>query len=375
MDKQSSGARTAPLTAGDTCMTFEEGRKACRGAVKLADLRGTWFEMGRQYGALMSAELHDVSAFVDRIMAAGPDNAASAEVICAVQVRQMPVNIRRFFAGTAETAGLDLQQLYRANAVEYIAGLPQCSALAAWDAYAEGPLVFGRNYDYGAIFLELNQDVAVTVFHPADGSPAVAIIGYAGEIYTVNGINEAGIFLELNNGTPSTRMQPLTTRISGTTCLFDALFKADTLDYLDLFFETARCSDSYTINAADSREARSYEWCPTGVLRGDAVMPRGLLASTNHYVNPDWPFPLPSDETSWDSVTRRRNLLALGEARKGRIDPESMMAILDIRLEDGGVTDDLTVYQLTVIPERRRLWIKITGASGWTEIDLADFFA
>lgn len=375
MRKKDMKTADAPLTIGDACAAFEGGRKVCRGAVKIADLRGTWFEMGRQYGALASEELNEVCAFVGRIAAASPENAVSADRICAVQVRQMPYSIRRFFAGAAETSGLTVPQLYFANAVEYIAGLPQCSALAAWGDYADGALVFGRNYDYGEAFLELNRDVLVTVFHPADGSLSTAIVGYAGEIYAVNGMNEKGIFLELNNGTPSTRMAPLATRIAGTTSLFDVLFKADTLDYLDLFFETVLCSDSYTINAADGAEARSYEWCLTGARRADSCAPKGLLASTNHYLHPDWPFPLPADGESWQSITRRKNLLAIAEAGKGRFDAAVMCAALDRRIEDGGVTDELTVYQLVAVPERRALWIKVTGASEWTEIDLGSFFA
>ena len=352
--------------------TFEPGGKAVRGAVRVVNLRGTWRDMGRQYGALLSDALRSVSAFVERIAAVSADHAAKANEIAASLYRQTPHNIRAFFAGAAETSGLTENQLYRANAVEYISGLPACTAVAAWNGYADGALVFGRNYDYGKDFHEMAQNTVVTVFHPSDGSQAAAIIGYAGEIYAVNGMNESGVFLELNNATPSTRMDMVFTRAQGTTCLFDALFKADTLDDLDIFMETARCSDSYIINAADAREARSYEWCHTGVRR---ILPSGLLLSTNHYVHPDWDFPPVDDAHSWDSVTRYKNLAALVEKYKGRFNVDTMRDLLDLRFENGGVTDDLTVYQLIAVPEARALWMKVSGASDWTEIDLRSFFA
>lgn len=97
----------------------------------------------------------------------------------------------------------------------------------------------GRNYDYSEAFALLRDDVAVTVYHPADGSLAVAMVGYVGEIYAVNGLNEKGIFMELNNGKPSADIKSPDTRVTGTTMLFSALFEIDELDDWDLFFRRA----------------------------------------------------------------------------------------------------------------------------------------
>ena len=97
----------------------------------------------------------------------------------------------------------------------------------------------GRNYDYSEAFALLRDDVAVTVYHPADGSLAVATVGYVGEIYAVNGLNEKGIFMELNNGKPSADIKSPDTRVTGTTMLFSALFEIDELDDWDLFFRRA----------------------------------------------------------------------------------------------------------------------------------------
>lgn len=199
------------------------------------------------------------------------------------------------------------------------------------------------------------------------------LIGYAGEIYAVNGFNEAGLFLELNNGTPSTGMPADMHRVCGTTGLFETLFRADSLDGLDSFFQAILCDDSYIINAADAREARSYEWSQIGVKRADQYTPEGLLASTNHYVHPDWPWPVPDDARSWNSITRREHLLNLAEANKGQITAERMCELLDLNLADGGVTDELTVYQMVVEPENMKLRLKITGACDWTLIDLGSF--
>lgn len=64
----------------------------------------------------------------------------------------------------------------------------------AWGDYAEDKLIIGRNYDYSEAFALLKDDVFVTVYHLSDGALATATIGYAGEIYAVNDLNEKGVF-------------------------------------------------------------------------------------------------------------------------------------------------------------------------------------
>ena len=247
------GSRGA-VSAGDP-MVFEQGRKVKNGCVSVVDLRGTWREMGRQYGKLMESELRDVYAFTELIIEARVGNSDKADSIVQVQTRQTPYRIREFFEGAAETSGFTVEQLQRINAVERIAGLPRCSAAAVWGDYAASSLVFGRNYDYADVFAELYDDVAVTVYHPADGALAAATVGYVGEIYAVNALNEKGIFLELNNGKPSAPVSSPNDRVTGTTMLFSSLFECDELGDLELFFNTVNCSSSYIINAADSSRA------------------------------------------------------------------------------------------------------------------------
>lgn len=361
------------LSADCPARSFEMGTKTSMNGINVVDLHGTWHEMGRQYGALLKDELTEVYLFVKTIIQYSVGNAKKADSIIEVQTAQTPYRISEFMRGAAETSGLTVEQLQAVNAVERIGGLPKCSAVFCWDDYAAGPLVIGRNYDYSDAFALLKDDVAVTVYHPADGSLAVATVGYVGEIYAVNGLNEKGIFMELNNGKPSANIKSPDSRITGTTMLFSALFEIDELEDWDLFFSTVNCSSSYIINVADSRVARSYEWCPVGFKPGGSDLPDGLLVSTNYYVNPEWLFALPSDEASWQGLTRRNNLIALSEKAKGGIDAQKMLDIIETSVEDGGAMDELTVFQMVVVPESRNLWIRVIGGSGWTQIDLSGF--
>ena len=362
-----------PITIESVEQVFEQGCRASMNGISVVSLHGTWREMGRQYGMLMKEELEEVYFFVETIVEYSVGNAQKAESIVALQTAQTPYRINAFFEGAAETSGLTVKQLQMVNAVERIGGLPRCSAAFCWGEYAAGPLVIGRNYDYSEAFALLKDDVAVTVFHPSDGSLATATVGYVGEIYAVNAINEKGIFLELNNGKPSANIKSPNSRITGTTMLFSAMFEIDELADWELFFNTSNCSSSYIINVADSSSACSYEWCPIGVKHGEQTLPEGLLVSTNYYVNKEWLFAVPSDAASWEGLTRRSNLIALCEAAKGEVDAQRMMKIIETPIEEGGAQNELTVYQLVVVPETLTLWLRVIGGTDWIRIDLAGF--
>lgn len=361
------------ITIADAELEFEQGSKATQGDIKVVNLQGTWRQMGRQYGYLMKEELQELIVFLDIIMEAKEGNTEMAQFIVDQQTAQTPYRISEFFEGAAETSGLTVEQLQTVNAVERIGGLPRCSVAMAWDEYAASDLVIGRNYDYSESFALLKDAIAVTVYHPADGALATATIGYVGEIYAVNGINEKGIFLELNNGKPSANIKSPDSRITGTTMLFECLFEADDLSDMELFFNTVNCSSSYIINVADEKEGQSFEWCPIGVKHGDEELPEGLLVSTNYFVNPDWLFAVPSDEASWSGLTRRNNLINLCEEQKGELDESKMMEIMNRTVEEGGAKNKLTVYQIVFTPKEKSLWLKITGGSDWTRIDLNSF--
>ena len=360
-------------SAGRSSSDTPKAVKYKAGPVSIVDLHGTWHEMGRQYGELMKDELNDVLDFLKSIIASNQGNSDKTLSIVAQQAAQTPYRIAEFMRGASETSGLTYEQIHMINAVERIGGLPHCSVAMAWGDYTDGSLVIGRNYDYADFFSEVADDVAVTVFHPADGALATATIGYVGEIYAVNAINEVGIFLELNNGKPSANIKSPNYRFTGTTMLFDIMFDADDLNAIDLFFNTTNSSSSSIINVADSQKGVSYEWCPVGVKRGESENPEGLLVSTNYFLNPEWDFPVPSNEDSWDAITRRENLLRLLDEKKGSVDVETMQKIIATPFEDGGAMLGLTVYQLVVVPETLELWIRVIDSDddSWFSVDLA----
>ncbi len=349
--------------------SFESGRFFEYNGLNILDLHGSWYEMGRQYGFLAAELLHDVyQNFMLYNMERESDRAPFVQAVADKLYRYYPHRLRQLFSGMAETSGLTLEQLKTVNVVEFSAAVFNCSAMAVWDDYAAGNLVYGRNYDAPG-FQPLGKDVLLTAYHPSDGSLATATIGYAGEIYAVNGLNEKGIFLELNNGMPSGGTEILYERLASTTELMMMLLDADSLDYADAFLRTVKGFASYTIGIADAREARSYEWCARGVARAPLTAD-GLMVMTNHYVSDEWDFAKPDDEQSWGSLTRCANLKTLAEQSRGTIDASLMRRIMQTPIKDGGPGHDCTVYQIVIEPQTMMLWMQVAGVTSWQQVDM-----
>lgn len=340
--------------------------------IEVVSLYGSWHQMGCQYGELGREKMLDVLGYIDAQLGGRTESIDSAAVVAERLYAASPDCIKEFFDGLSKSSGISLERVKLCNAVEYIESAFFCSFMAAWGSYSGGRLVAGRNYDAYS-YSEIGKDIIVTVFHP-DGGMAAAIVGYAGEVYCVNGFNEKGFFVELNNGMPSAGSEIHWDLCPSTSRLLELLLQAETMDDVDSFFRTTQSFSSFVIGVCNKDEARTYEWCHDGVKRGDGVCPEGLAVSTNHYVNGEWPYAVPTDESSWNSITRRANLLEMAEKHKGNIDVETMESILSASLEDGGPHHALTRYQIVAVPADYTLHIHVPGIADWAEVNLQKFF-
>ena len=352
--------------------TSHYGAREMYGPVTLVNLHGTWQEMGEQYGRLLKDRLIYVNQFIEKKMETADKDLAAA--IVATQSENALSHINDFYRGAAKGSGLSVPEIQKINCLERLPGMLQCSAAIAWDEYTNGDLIIGRNYDYGSSFHDIADDIAVTIYHPADGSLPVATIGYVGEIYAVNAMNPTGLFLEYNNGTPTTGSIKAPPSFTGTSSLFDIMFRARAIGDLDRFFNTVRASSGCIINAADATDARSYEWTYAETKRGDVGNTESLIVSSNYFLNPDWSYPVPEDEKSWMGKTRRDGLLALCRAQKGNIDVEAMKRIITTEMKDGGAANTFTVYQIVTVPRTQEMWIRVVDRGDFVKIDLTKYW-
>jgi hypothetical protein len=358
---------------------FEGGRSVEFGNFTILDLRGTWREMGRQYGALASGALRGMYAeAIEKRLSDGGKNREIIDAAAREFYANFPYKLKEVLIGISETCGLELGKILLLNAVEVLVAdelwhQANCSGIAVWGEYSSGSLIYGRNYDYFDWFRDLGKYLTVAIFHPSDGSLAVAAIGYPGEIYVATGINERGIFLELNNGEPSGGALTYHNRVPAVAELFMFLLDSPDLDQLESFFHSTRSNFAYVVGTADDQTSRCFEWPVFDVKRRLSVRRPGLMVATNHFTEPSWGLPKPDDKKFSLTRGRRQNLLNLAEHFKGSIDVARMKKILDTRIEDLGATADSTVYQVIAEPRSMTLSLKVPDLTEWTDIPIGKF--
>ena len=386
----SEGETPGGLTPVQSC---GPGSKYLDASGKLVVLRlqGTFREMGRQYGALLRAEIRGMHEEI-RAQYALNKIAIRGERLEAFSGRLFglyPVRFKELAQGISEGAGIDRNTLaVNSEFLDYFLKhhfLPgtgklqpaACSTLSAWGPYTrDGALVMGSNFDFPPWFKNFSPYLVVVVFNPADGSNPVALLTYAGQIGALQAFNKAGFILENNDGSSYGDMKRhFGKRVPFLAKLPQMAFDCASFPRLDAEMLSYRSHYPLVFSIAGPSRASVYEVATVGVKKREPEK-EGILAGVNHYLNPSWP-PLPTQnrEAVDNSVLRQKNLLALAEKNKGEIDEARMMSILDVPISDGGATPpERNVYRFVADPELKRWWIKAPDYLDWTCIELDKLF-
>ncbi|MBQ9772955.1 MAG: hypothetical protein IJW23_14125 [Lentisphaeria bacterium] len=361
---------------------FENGRKFYQGTLCIVDLKGSFFEMGRQYGALLRNELEKVYRFA----CANQDGfkylgclGGSNTTVCGFR------KYDEFFRGMSETSGLSLEQLLAVNAVEVIyldliaKGMgsmfdaSRCSTLAANGSLTEnGNSVIGRNYDWLPEFEEIADTLVLTVFHPSDGSNAVASFNWTGCLYMTTGLNSAGIYMGLNSGMFADK-NACPERIHNVWMLWEMLWNCSDLDTVKRCFNTFRSAAGYLIMGASARETECFQWHTQGMWFPAPRSGNGdLIAAANHFASSEWKNdPLAEDDTIASSVQRRENLLSLAK-KYSRITPVEMMELLSVPYAEGGAKVRGTMFQIVTDVQEKIWYVRTCLMNEWACVPLAD---
>ncbi|MCK9614186.1 MAG: C45 family autoproteolytic acyltransferase/hydrolase [Candidatus Omnitrophica bacterium] len=370
---------------------FEGGKLYKAGKINVLELRGSYRQMGRQYGGLLKGDWEKCYqiAFEKYFIGNNGMTYETLDKIAKDYFRRLPKRLQDLIYGMAETSGISLEKHILLNTLDACAEIwgaygklipgtqgMGCSAIVAWGKYTGGgPLVVGRNYDYLSYFEELLPFMECVVYNPNDGSIPTASFAFLGAVYTQNGMNKNGIFLELNDE-ESTGAITRRDRVPNMANLMLFLLDYPTMDGINTGFNTTLPDFACIIQVADKDAAYSYEWATYG-LRRKAGSADGLLAVSNDFTDPSWGlWPSPLGE----STERRENLYALGDKYKGRLNVDTMKKLLGIPIDKGGATRPKnpkieTLYQMIAVPAELKWWINLTGYQGWTEINLAPLFA
>ncbi len=363
--------------------SFEGGKLFKSGKINILVLQGSYRQMGRQYGHLLSSELKGLykSAVVNYFQKEKGLSSDSMKKAAMYLYRFYPQRFKDIIIGMAETSGLSLDEQIMLNALEHFGSMSGCSGIIAWGKYTKDkPLVAGRNYDWFDKYADFAKSLTVTVFNPDSGIPN-AIVTFTGVIYATTGMNAEGIMLELNNGLPTGGSLSYANRVPAIVNLLAALTDCSSLDQLDAFFNTTRTNFAFIINTADKTTGVSYEWAPFEHRRRNGD-PEGLLVSTNHFTDPSWGIAM-KDSVGFETVRRRDNLLALADKNKDKIDVVKMKAMLDTPMKNGGATWPVersersayrTVYQIVIVPDSLQMWVKVPAYQEWTAVELKKLF-
>ncbi|MEE9910936.1 MAG: hypothetical protein K4571_04355 [Deltaproteobacteria bacterium] len=362
--------------------TYEGGALYKAGSVNVLSLKGTHYQMGRQYGMLMKDEMNALLALAVSKYSVWLSEARMLQVANAYYAN-FPQKYRDVIAGMAETSGLGLDRQIVVNGIEIIQKInsivpaAHCTGLVVWGDYTGGaPLIFGRSNDDHPFFRNFGGYVVVAVFNPTDGGIPTAVINYAGAIYAPTALNRYGIFMEINSGNSpgGFKLDRKPTVVS----MFEFLQSCQTLAQVNEAFQTMQADISSIVNVSDLHGVYSFE-CSLDAMKRASVDPEGLLVSTNHFLDPSWglspPTPDQDAANGW-TVARRTNGLAWAEAHRGQATVERMMAIMskEIVTEKGLYNSTSTIFQVVAVPAALTIWLRAPDHFEWQKIELGGLF-
>ena len=348
-------------------------------------LSGSWKEMGRQYGSLVADDLKEFhDAITQDIVSRGMDKDTLLKT-SEEFTDSLNDNMRELMQGMSETSGLTYGQIQQLNAGMII--LPgqlfgdqtpsACSGIAVWGNYtADGKLIFGRNWDMDRAGMEKYMKyLAVVVYNPNSGS-SFAEVHPLGNIYPETGLNERGLFLEINNGTESDS-QCYADRENSVAVLAEALNKCSTVNEATDYIGNIPADMSYIIQVASPENCVSIER-PTFGYRVRKGEQDGLLVAYNSFIQP---YPdawrgLVSDPPTLETDPRYKNLMdtANSDAYYGKFDVKAMKTLMSLDAKHGGAVHNGTVLQVIAVPEELRLWFHGYDYSDWQQVDLSGLF-
>lgn len=358
-------------------------------------LNGSWYEMGRQYGALSKEPMQ---AMYDKIVQPEFDNGLISqeeafELFGRRVFKSLSLRRKQYFQGVADGLGWPLEKVVvldqsgpMAIYLGKLHSFSGCTSLTTWgENTQQGHTLVGRNMDWSEIFLDF--PIFVTVYNPTDGSNSVVNVSWPGWQWLVTGFNDKGVYTDLHDGTSMGGNIVSIEKPSFLNSVFDFMAESDDVAALSARFQAAKTDVAAIWMLADKGHACAYENTIQENRLRIAEKDAQSFITVNTFLNPDWG--LGRRETQSFSLKRFDNLEARHSEKAGAIDAQGMRDIFDIPLynqdgsfkENGGVTKptnqdvDLTNYQIVTNLDEQQLWVKLPALEGdWAHIDVKALF-
>lgn len=400
--------------------THGKGSHHTVNGVHVLHVRGSFYEMGVQHGALLSSEIRRgpipyYKSYVERLIGKGSPGPLGKLVVPALQTligkrveRAMPSYAVDTIRGIAEGAGIPFAELMAGctlpDTLLWVAarlmqlrapgpavvhrlslGLGCTSAIAWGDATVDGKMLHARNLDYHGVGNWPSN--AAVIFHTPDVGQKYVSIGAAGVgMGGVTAMNAAGLTLTVHQ-----HMFTDTTRLGGTPIgtVGDLVMRsASTLDEAEsiLRSHTSIGCWTYLITDGKSREVLCFEESPTRQV-SKRMGGRASTDTTFGYANVYLDEELGSTEIDlygsyWrHNEARHRRANALLSENKGTLDATGMAGIVgdrgnaQCRISES-IAMVMTVGSVVFSPEDGQVWVGTgeapTSRGEWVSFSLKD---
>ncbi|MDA0910755.1 MAG: C45 family autoproteolytic acyltransferase/hydrolase [Proteobacteria bacterium] len=350
--------------------------------IKVIHLYGSKHEMGIQYGHHLKNDLlisfHIIqNYFIEQGGLSIERLTKKAELLFS----KYPYSYQKFLEGISTGSSIDIDKIKILNAMETLNALLRekqeiaaCTFVSVpYGITASNGTLIGRNYDFHGPFKEIAKFLTLTVMHETDCVPT-AFISMPGQIYCPSCINQAGLFVEFNNGTPSGGRSTNNERETLLINLLNIVQNSNSLDQLNKQLLSVQSDYSLIVNIASKDEVKSYEYSSYHGMKPFTPPLYNIHVSTNFYLNETWAINEPSDDLTWLGVTRRNNMLNLLDS-KNKVHHDEMMQALDLNIAEQGATWNYTIYQIVYDAGDEMLFLKRTDYDNtWQEFDLHNLF-
>ncbi|USD43337.1 hypothetical protein J4N42_22400 [Vibrio sp. SCSIO 43135] len=373
---------------------FETGEEM----LYVLQLNGSWYEMGKQYGALSAKHMQAMyDAIVQPEFDKGLISQSEAFELFGSRVfASLSLRRKQYFQGVADSLNWPVEKVVvldqsgpMAIYLGKLHSFSGCSSLATWgESTTNQNMLVGRNMDWSEIFLDF--PIYATIYNPTDGSNSVANVSWPGWTWMVTGFNDKGVYTDLHDGTSMGGNIVSIEKPSFLNSVFDYMTESDSAKALSARFQAARTDIASIWMVADKNgETCAYENTIQENRKRVSDKEATSFVTVNTFLNPDWG--LGMRETQSFSLKRLENLNARHDDHMGNIDAQIMRDIFDLPLydedgnfkENGGVTKptnqdvDLTNYQVVSDLNELQMWIKLPALgseSGWAHIDVKSLF-
>lgn len=355
--------------------SFEGGDLYQQDKLHILKLKGSWHQMGCQYGMLVKDMIHDsVDHLIQKLfIESGLLTFEQVQEKGQASFELFSGRLQQLIYGMAETSGIDYITLsalcnFWWLCLEKRFHVFGCTSMISWDSYThDGQTLFAHNFDYCAIYREFNDLNLVIAYQPDDGSNALVTMCQAGQITAPIFWITKDIAASANDGSSNGGMNMVHNRLPWPFVLFEHLLNAQSLRAYAYRIHTSNTNFSCIPYAADKDRGIAFDWAVFG-LKERPLTDKGLHVILNDFTHPEWFFVKADDDPSVLNHIKRRKAVNYLINRFSPFTTEAYKNLYATPWTDddnSGFTMDkklankCTVIQYVVTPGRDDLWLRM----------------